>query len=73
MTLTIVANKSSTFLLFRRFNLDDFPATIAPASGTNMMRQFRAITLRAIVQRRRGQPKVTAPLPLARLGVFSLR
>lgn len=37
------------------------------------MRQFEAMALRAVNQSGYGQSKVTTPLPLPRLGIFSLR
>ena len=59
-------------LLFRALNLNDFPASIASTGRTNMVRQLRAMALRAIVQRRGSQLKMTASLALTRLSIFSL-
>jgi len=51
-------------------NLNNFPAGIGPADGTNMVSQLRAMTLRAIIYTGQGNSEVTAPLTLTRLGIF---
>jgi hypothetical protein len=43
------AHFSLVSLLFGALNLDDFPASIASTGRTNMVREFRAVTLRAIL------------------------
>jgi hypothetical protein len=60
-------------LLFRAFNLDDFPASIGATGRTNTMGWFRTMALGTIVQRRRGKTKMAAPLALTRLSIFPFR
>ena len=72
----IIASASAIFLLasllFRGFNLDYLSAGVTATGRTNMMRQFRAVALRAIVYRRKRQPKMATPFTLTCLSIFSL-
>ena len=64
-------NLARLFLL-RAFNLDDLPAGIGATGRTNAMRQLRTMALGTIVQRRRGNLKMTAPFTLTRLSILPL-
>ena len=59
-------------LLLRAFDLNDLPASIGATGWTNAMRQLQAMALGTIVHGRRGNLKMTAPLTLTRLSIFSL-
>ncbi|MBM2825878.1 MAG: hypothetical protein HW402_1542 [Dehalococcoidales bacterium] len=70
--LPVAAWSALLRLLFRDFNRDCFPASIATTGRAGMVGELGTLALGAECQRRWGNTEMTSSFPLACLSVFSL-